>query len=124
MQFRDGERVDSSTGTNEQLDAVKRSRSTCGNYSCASGGEVSVSYVGAVAKPLNRLQLDKQQIVVGRIVVGPLKRLNRPRPDGLLTVVVQDGVEVVCITLGNCHVEPQSRKARLWLVVIIIISVG
>jgi len=28
------------------------------------------------------------------------------------------GVEIVCITLGNYHVEPQSRKARLWLVVL------
>jgi len=26
------------------------------------------------------------------------------------------GVEIVRITLGNYHVEPQSREARLWLV--------
>ena len=25
-------------------------------------------------------------------------------------------IEVVCITLGNCHVEPQSSEAQLWLV--------
>jgi len=67
-------------------------------------------------RPLNRPRLDEQQIVVGRIDVGPLKLLNRPRPNGLQTVVVQAGVEVVCITLGNYHVEPQSREARLWLV--------
>ena len=59
------------------------------------------------------------QIVVGRIDVGPLKRLNRPRTNGLQTVVVQGGVEVVCITLGNYHVEPQSRFTRLWFVYII-----
>ena len=70
---------------------------------------MSVSDVGAVVRPLNRPRLDEQQIVVGRIDVGPLKRLNRPRPNGLQTVVVQGGVEVVCITLGNYHVEPQSR---------------
>jgi len=69
-----------------------------------------VSDVGAVVRPLNRPRLDEQQIVVGRIDVGPLKRLNRPRSNGLQTVVVQGGVEVVCITLGNYHVEP-----RLWL---------
>jgi len=77
---------------------------------------VSVSDVGAVVRPLNRPRLDEQQIVVGRIDVGPLKRLNRPRPDGLQTVVVQGGVEVVCITLGNYHVEPQSREvARTYI---------
>jgi len=59
---------------------------------------------------LNRPRLDEQQIVVGRIDVGPLKRLNRPRPNGLQTVVVQ-GVEVVCLTSGNYHVEPQSESA-------------
>ena len=67
-------------------------------------------------RPLNRPRLDEQQIVVGRIDVGPLKRLNRPRPKGLQTVVVQGGIEVACITLGNYHVEPQSCEARLWLV--------
>jgi len=76
-QFRDGERVDSSTGTAERLDAVKRGLS--------------------------------------RIDVGPLKRLNSPRADGLQTVVVQRGVETVRITLGNYHVEP----AQLWLVLIV-----
>ena len=30
------------------------------------------------------------------------------------------GVEIVRITLGNYHVEPQSREARLWLVLIIV----
>ena len=65
---------------------------------------VSVSDVGAVVRPLNRPLLDH-----GRIDVGPLKRLNRPRPNGLQTVVVQGGVEIVRITLGNYHVEPQSR---------------
>jgi len=76
---------------------------------------VSVSDVGPVAKPLNRPRLDEQQIVVGRIVIGPLKRL-RPRPDGLQTIVVQDGVEVVHITLGSCHVD------SLWLVTLMITS--
>jgi len=70
---------------------------------------VSVNDVGAVVRPFNRARLDEQQIVVGRIVVGPLKRLNRPRPDRLQTVVVQSSVKVVRMTLGNCHVEPQSR---------------
>ena len=70
---------------------------------------MSVSDVGAVVRPLNRPRLDEQQIVVGRIDIGPLKRLKRPMPNGLQTVVVQGGVEVVCITLGNYHVEPQSR---------------
>jgi len=70
---------------------------------------MSVSDVGAVVRPLNRPRLDEQQIVVGRIDVGPLTRLNRPRPNGLQTVVVQGGVEVACITLGNYHVVPQSR---------------
>ena len=44
-QFRDGERVDSSTGTAERLDAVKRDRSRCqragamgGDDRCASTG--------------------------------------------------------------------------------------
>jgi len=46
--------------------------------------------------------------------VRTLKRLNRPRPNGLQTVVVQGGVEVVCITTGNYHVEPQS----CWLVLL------
>ena len=81
---------------------------------------MSVSDVGAVVRPLNRPRLDEQQIVVGRIDVGPLKRLNRPRPNGLQTIVVQGGVEVVCITLDNYHVEPQSRKARLWLMPLIV----
>ena len=71
-------------------------------------------------RPLNIPLHDEQQIVVGRIDIGPLKRLNRPRPNGLQTVVVQGGVEVVCITLGNYNVEPQSREARLWLVLLII----
>ena len=57
-------------------------------------------------RPLNRPRLDEQQIVVGQIDIGPLKRLNRPRPNGLQTVVVQGGVEVVCIILGNYHIEP------------------
>jgi len=65
-------------------------------------------------RPLNRPRLDEQQMVVGRIDVGPLKRLNRPRPNGLQTVVVQVGVEVVCITLGNYHVEPQSRDCVMY----------
>jgi len=56
---------------------------------------MSVSDVGAVVRPLNRPRLDEQQIVVGRIDVGPLKRLNRPRPNGLQTVVVQGDVEVL-----------------------------
>jgi len=64
----------------------------------------------AVVRPLNRPRLDEQQIVVGRIDIGPLKRLNRLRPNGLQTVVVHGGVEVVCITLGNYHVEPSILK--------------
>ena len=28
------------------------------------------------------------------------------------------GVEIVRITLGNYYVEPQSREARLWLVIL------
>jgi len=69
---------------------------------------VSVSDVGAVVRRLNRPRLDEQQIVVGRIDFGPLKCLNRPRPNGLQAIVVQGVVEVVCITLGNYHVEPHS----------------
>jgi len=65
-----------------------------------------VSDVGAVSKPLNRPRLDEKQIVVGRIVVGPLKRLRPIGPTGCRPlIVVQDGVEVVRITLGNCHVS-------------------
>ena len=66
---------------------------------------VSVSDVGIVVRPLNRPLLDR-----GRIDVGPLKRLNRLRPDGLQIIVVQGGVEVVRITLGNYHVEPVARR--------------
>jgi len=66
----------------------------------------------AVVRPLNRPRLDEQQTVVGRIDIGPLKRLNRPRPNGLQTVVVQGSVEVVCITVSNYHVERRAIVAR------------
>jgi len=66
---------------------------------------VSVSDVGAVVRPLNRPLLDH-----GRIDVGPLKRLNRLRPDGLQIIVVQGGIEVVLITAGNYRVEPVARR--------------
>jgi len=88
--------------------------STCGNWRFASGGEV---WAWVMSAQLWDHWTDRCSIVVGWIDIGLLKRRNRPRPDGLQTVVVQDGVEIVRITLGNYHVEPQSRKARLWLIV-------
>ena len=113
-QFRDGERVDSSTGTAERPDAIKRSRSRCWraeSIAAHRAAKCERERHRRSSEKLNRPWLDEQQIIVGRIDVGPLKRLNRQMPNGLQTVVGQGGVEVVCVTLGNYHVE-----ARLWLI--------
>jgi len=117
-QFRDGERVDSSTGTNERLDAVKRGRSRCRRAELRVGRpSVSVSDVGTVAKPLNRPRLDEQQIVVGRIVVAPLKRL-RPKPNGCRPLLFKTASKLCASfwAIAMSSHKPQSRKARLWLV--------
>jgi len=73
---------------------------------------VSVSDVGAVVRPLNRPRLDEQQIVVGRIDVGPLKHLNRPRPNGLQTVVVQGAASKLCASLWAIIMSSHNRASR------------
>jgi len=88
-QFRDGERVDSSTGTAERLDAVKRDRSRC-RRAGATGGD-------------------------GRMrVQWGLSQRACPSTGAFL-----NGRRASTAGFRTLQVKPQSREARLWLVLII-----
>jgi len=112
QQFRDGERVDSSTGTAERLDAVKRGRSRCRR------ADTTAARLAAKCERKRRRRSCETVEQTAARRAADRSRWNRYRSaktsqqtkaNGLHTVVVQGGVEVVCITLGNYHVEPQSR---------------
>ena len=81
---------------------------------------MSVSDVGAVVRPLNRLRLYEQQIVVGRIDVDPLKRLIRLRPNGYRPLLFK-AASKLCASLwavvmlrkrdcGSCIYQPTSAR--------------
>jgi len=90
-QFCDGERVDSSTGTAERLDAVKRDRSRCRRAETTAARRAAT----AAARPM------------GAFSTGlPVDWGLSQRP-----------ARVDCRLSYTLQVKPQSREARLWLVV-------
>jgi len=89
-QFRDGERVDSSTGTAERLDAVKRDRSRCRRAETTAARRAAT----AAARPMWLSQ--------------------RACPS---TGAFLNGRRASTAGFRTLQVKPQSRKARLWLVV-------
>jgi len=93
-QFRDGERVDSSAGTAERLDAVKRDRSRC--------------------RRAETIQLRDGRRLPLRVQWG-LSQRACPSTGAFLT-----GRRASTAGFRTLQVKPQSREARLWLVIVII----
>ena len=104
-QFCDGERVDSSTGTAERLDAVKHVAQDVNLRAAKCERERRRCSCETVEQTAARRATDRSRSNRRRSAEMPQQTRG---PTGCI-VFVQGGVEVVCITLGNYHVEPQSR---------------